>query len=144
MLVLAPIKAKSDTYCFPVGDVPTVSLVEAAGICKKLARAVGISPFNPTRATLSGKKDDPKGGTWFFEQTTKEGVVYSFAVYFPEDFCVVTRGEIPDRKNLGVFKRSGERQKSLRWDQSLDEASPGPSAEPARSPSQGKPTVGGH
>lgn len=145
ILILGSIDSRSDTYHLPDGVVPAVSLVEAAGICQKMAKAVGIDPFNPSRAYVGGRSKEypPNSGGWVFEQTSKGGVTYTFTVFFPDDLCVVTK-EGPDRKVLGVFKRNGERQKTPPAWEAHEATGPDPFAEHASAPSQGKPSVDGH
>lgn len=98
---------RSDTYEFPKGEVPSVSMEHAIRICKSMVKLTPIGEFNPSEAILVGNKDS-NGGAWNLVQHGKNGEVYRFVIYFPEDKCVVI-DESKGNKPIALAKRDGTR-----------------------------------
>lgn len=78
----------ADTYKFPKGNIPELSLIEASKICQAVVQNSKIKTFNPTSVSLVGSKS-PTSGVWDFEQHHKNGDSFRFLIYFPRDLCVI-------------------------------------------------------
>lgn len=81
-------RGSCSTYIFPKGERPLISLAEASQICELVAKKTKVKTFNPTEASLQGS-EAPQGGAWSFLQYGKNGEIYRFVVYFPEDLCLL-------------------------------------------------------
>lgn len=98
-------KGNCNTYVFPKGESPLLSLAEASLICEVVAKKSKIKVFNPTVARLQGS-ESPKGGAWSFLQYGKNGEVYRFVVYFPDDLCLIL-DEAHGQAMVSAHKRDG-------------------------------------
>lgn len=100
VLISLTMTGRADLYWFPAGETPALSLVEAASICEKMAKEVGIGKFNPSSANLMGSKV-PGKGSWVFKQYTRSVEEYVFHIAFTEKTATVLKM----RDNSGRMKR---------------------------------------
>ena len=82
------LQGKCETFAFPKGEIPSLSLIQATQICEKIAKKANIKNFNPVQALLYGAKT-PKAGAWNFLQYGKNGEIYRFVISFPDDVCIL-------------------------------------------------------
>ncbi len=92
------------TFVLVPGDKPKLSMKEALGILEKHAKSVTGREFIPREVVVMGD-GTPGGGAWNIRQAEKDGKVYQFVVYFPEDECLVL--DDSSMNVLGAFRRDG-------------------------------------
>lgn len=96
----------ANTFGFLPGDKPELSMKSALEILEKHAKSVTGREFIPRYVSVMGN-GKPGGGVWDIRQHDKDGKVFRFMVYFPEDQCLIL-DEKDGMKPLGAFTRKGK------------------------------------
>lgn len=107
----------ADTYSFPPGEIPSMSLLEAAQMCETMAADAGIGKFIPTFGNLVADKErgaEPVSGAWVFRQFTKDRRKYKFNIAFTENTATLVRlmdnsGEIDHDIVLATYRIEGRK-----------------------------------
>lgn len=124
ILSLACGTLRANTYGFLPGKKLQVSMKTAFEVFERHAKAVTGSDFNPLSALVMGDSK-PGAGAWHFMQSDKDGKIYRFVLYFPEDLCVVL-DESKGQEFLGAFTRDGKSvdRKTAGWEPMKPEEDP--------------------
>lgn len=117
------VSLQANSFVFPPGEVPPVSLQLAVETLGKHSKKVTGVEFNPYSATLNGGSEEGSGA-WQFSQFIKKGESIVFLLYFPENVCLVL-----DQKDnlLGAFDMKGKllsEEEKARWERRPDTKDP--------------------